>query len=113
MKVAFPTNDRKTIAERTGRCKEFAIFDVVNSNITINYVANHHEHHEHDENKEHEHSHDEAMGILADVDLLIVKKIGKHMKSDLDKNNIKYKKVDEIEINNIIKKIQGGDLNNI
>ena len=30
MKIAIPTNDRKTIAAHTGKCKEFAFFEIEN-----------------------------------------------------------------------------------
>jgi len=40
MKIALPTNDRKTIAERTGRCKEFAIVEIKENDIIYNYISN-------------------------------------------------------------------------
>ncbi|NLK62597.1 MAG: P-loop NTPase [Fusobacteria bacterium] len=33
IKIAFPTNDRVTVEDHFGHCKEFAIFDVKNGNI--------------------------------------------------------------------------------
>ena len=35
MKIAIPTNDRKTIAAHTGKCKEFALFKIrtIDNNI--------------------------------------------------------------------------------
>lgn len=106
MKIAFPTNDRKTIAKRTGRCKEFAIVEITENNIIYNYRANTHQHEHHDESEEHEHSHHEIIELLAGVDLLIVNKIRKYMINDLDKSKIEYKQVKDIEINKVINTIK-------
>ncbi|MCK5815659.1 MAG: hypothetical protein KAH07_06920, partial [Flavobacteriaceae bacterium] len=66
-----------------------------------------HDHdHDHEKNEEHEHSHSEIIELLAGVDLLIVKNIGKYMKKDLDKSKIKYQRVTEPEIKNVINKYQ-------
>ncbi len=73
MKIAIPTNDRQTIAERTGRCKEFAIIDI------------------------------EIIAVLDGVDMLIVKMVGKHLKNDLETHAIPYRQTTETEIVNIIK----------
>ncbi len=103
MKIAFPTDDRKTIAERTGRCKEFAIVELKTNNVTYNYLPNTHKH-EHNNNgkKEHEHSHNEIIQLLEGIDLLIVRRIGKYMKLDIDKSKIKYKQVEKTEIEDIV-----------
>ncbi len=55
MKIAIATNDRKTIAKRTGRAKEFAIFNIdPNGNIKeVVFVENEHKHHD-----EHDHEHE-------------------------------------------------------
>ncbi len=104
MKIAFPTNDRKTIAKRTGRCKEFAIVDLKTDEVKYNYILNTHEHeHSHGKNEEHEHSHNDIIQLLKGIDLLIVVNVGKYMKRDLDNSKIEYKQVKEIEIEDIIK----------
>jgi len=103
MKISFPTNDRKTIAKRTGRCEEFAIYEIENSEIkNIEYLKNTHEHHDHGgghgndhghhshKKGEGEHSHKETMEILKGIDILIVGRLGKYMKKGLTDNNIKY-----------------------
>ena len=33
MKIAIPTNDRKTIAAHTGKCREFAFFEIENGKL--------------------------------------------------------------------------------
>ncbi len=113
MKITFPTNDRKTIAKRTGRCKEFAVYDIEDKTIkNIEYLENTHEHHDHghghgngsghehgdghghgrqDHDKgEGEHSHEEIGEILNDTDILIVGRVGKFMKKALEGFGIKY-----------------------
>ena len=105
MKIALPTNDRKNLAKRTGRAEEFAIYDIKNSKIvTITYFSNTHEHHDHSHGEEeHNHSHKEITDLISDVDLLIVSKIGVHMKQDIESANINYKVVTENDIDTILK----------
>ncbi len=106
MKIAIPTNDRQTIAERTGRCKEFAIIDMEGAEPSFTYKENTHTHgHHHGEKhgEEHSHSHDEIIAVLDGVDMLIVKMMGKHLKNDLEAHAIPYTQTTETEIVNIIK----------
>ncbi len=94
MKIAIPTNDRVTLADRTGRAKEFAILEIIEGQIISNqFLTNLHEHHDHDENEEHgEHTHNDLVESLQGIDLLVLKNIGKHLKNDLAKAGIKYEK---------------------
>jgi len=86
MKIALPTSDRILIFERTGQTPLFAIVTIDQLNIThIEYRIN--PPHEHSGG---EHSHTEMVELLKDCDLLLVRKIGKHLKSDLDAAGIKY-----------------------
>jgi predicted Fe-Mo cluster-binding NifX family protein len=123
MLIAIATNDRKTIAKRTGRAKEFAFFTIENNKIIdVRYEQNDHDHHHHhdrsegnhrqghgngqglghgrhqhhhdedDHDHEHgEHSHDEVVEQLKDVDMFLVRAVGKHMRGDLEKGNIPFK----------------------
>ena len=123
MKIAFPTNDRKTIAKRTGRAAEFAIYTIENGeNNSVDYQKNTHEHHDHKPKEgnhrqghgngqglgpqhkhEHgEHTHDEIITQLKDIDIFLVRAVGKHMKRDLEKGKIHYKIVKGEEISEII-----------
>lgn len=121
MLIAIATNDRKTIAKRTGRAAEFAFYQINGTEITaITYQKNHHEHHDHDRsegnhrqghgrglgNRHHhhyeEHTHDEVVQQLKDVDIFLVHAVGKHMKSDLEKGKIPYKRVKGEMISEII-----------
>ncbi len=102
MKIAVATNDRKTIAQRTGRAKEFVIHEIIDSVIVnTEYKENSHKHdHEHKDGQEH--SHKEIVDLLEGTDLLIVRAIGKHFKRDVEKANIKYKKTKLENIEEII-----------
>lgn len=102
MKISFPTNDRITIAERTGRSKEFVIYEINDRQIiNIGYKENTHQHHEHghDHQKgEGGHAHHEIVGLLNDVDLLIVLRLGKFLKNDLEVNKVNYQITKSIAI---------------
>ena len=105
MLIAFPTNDKKTIAKFTGRCEEFAVYKIEN-NIPelLEYRKNTHEHHDHSkaESEDEEHNHNDIMEKLSDIDLLIIKMAGKHFRNDLDAYSIKYEKSKELDINIIL-----------
>lgn len=96
MKISFPTNDRKTIAERTGRCKEFVVYEIIDGQfINIDYRENTHKHNENAHGHDHQkreggHTHQEIIELLADVDLLIALRIGKFLKNDLNINKVNY-----------------------
>ena len=105
MKIAIPTNDRETIAKRTGRALEFAFYTIENGKIiSVTYSENIHKHGEHDRSEGHhhekneEHGHDDILEILIDIDILLVRAIGKYMRKSLQKGNINYKivKIDAI-----------------
>jgi len=93
MKIALATNDRKTISLRTGRAKEFGIYEIIDSKITnISFKKNNHKH-DHDHGEEHKHSHREIIDLLLGIDLLVVRAIGKNFKHDVEDAKIKYRKV--------------------
>lgn len=107
MKIAIPTNDRKTIAKRTGRAEEFVIYHIENKETkSIEYHKNTHSHDDDNKNEknhhgnknthlhEHgEHNHDELLLLLKDIDILLARAVGKHMKQTLQKGNIPYQLV--------------------
>jgi len=108
MKIAIPTNDRISIAKRTGRAEEFAIYIIEKGEIVaLDYQKNTHSHddgtseHHHDAHHSHEHgehNHDELLEIFKHIDVLLVRAIGKHMRTTLKKGNINYQlvKIDTI-----------------
>jgi len=98
MKVAVPTNDKETLAERTGRAKGFLIFEIENKSAKeIDFRVNPHKHDD-DESEEHDHSHAEVMEVLSDCNYIIVNKVGKHFKHDLNQTNIAVFKTRSKEI---------------
>ena len=96
MKIVIPTNDRKTVAPHTGKCKEFAFFEIENGKvISTNYEVNSHSHHHgesccgrHSEEKQ-QHNHKDLIEIISKADLLLYFGMGKGLREDLDKENIK------------------------
>jgi len=102
MKIAIPTNDRKSIAKRTGRAAEFGVFTIKNEKIeSVEYIKNLHAHKDHDKKEgkhldtdsHKEHNHDELLIFLKNVDVLLVRAIGKHMRQTLKNGNVAYKLV--------------------
>lgn len=107
MKIAFATNDRKTLANRTGRANEFVIYEISDTDIiNTTYIKNTHEHHEHGE---HGHSHDDIIEKLDGVDFLFVKKVGVHMKENLVDAGIKYEISKDESIEDIISRFFSED----
>ena len=103
MKIAIATNDRITIAQRTGRANEFAFYTIKNGKIdSVLYQKNNHTHHDYGD-----HSHKEIVSQLKGVDIFLVRAIGKNMRRDLKKENINYQlvKIDAISeiISNLLK----------
>ncbi len=126
MLIAIATNDRKTIAKRTGRAAEFAFFEVIGNEITgVRYEKNNHKHYDHDRSEgnhrkgrygrglghghrhhhHHEgaHSHNEVVEQLKNVDMFLVRAVGKHMRSDLERGNIPFKLVKDENLTDIVK----------
>jgi predicted Fe-Mo cluster-binding NifX family protein len=104
MKITFPTNDRESIAKRTGRCKEFAVYEIEDHTVkNIEYLINTHDH-DHDHNHDHgdghgshdhakgegEHSHEDIGEMLKDTDILIIGRVGKFMRKALEEFGINY-----------------------
>ena len=103
MKISIPTNDRITIAERSGRAKEFAIIEINASSFNIiEYKKNEHEHN-HSEGEHEHHGHGDLIELLNGVSAVVVKKVGSHLKADLDSANIKIIKTSQVNIEDGIK----------
>jgi predicted Fe-Mo cluster-binding NifX family protein len=110
MKIALATNDRETIAQRTGQAKEFVIVELDDNfnELKREYKRNHHEHHSHDDEGGHMHSHAELIELLEGVEFVCLKMVGKHLKADLDNAGIKIVKVGFDTIDEVV-----NDLHNI
>ncbi len=107
MKIIVPTNDRVTIAAHTGRCNEFALYEVKNG-ITISeiFITNPHEHHDEgccaNHSGEHHHGHEELILLFSKADLLYYYSIGKRLRAELDEHEISYKKAPTVNLQGII-----------
>jgi len=119
MKIAIPTNDRNTVAERSGRAAEFAIITIESTGVvSVEYLINSHEHthhgggehhhghgngHGHDE---HNHGHGDIVALLKGVDLVIGKKFGPHFARDFHDAGIKMKLTKFNSIDEVVKAIE-------
>lgn len=105
MKIAIPTNDRITVAERTGRAQEFAVFEITDGKVIHSeYRKNTHENnHSHSHKSVSEkHSHSEVIKLLKDIDTFFVIRLGKYMKSDLESGGIAYEITEEKKLEKIV-----------
>ena len=102
MKIAIPTQDRITLYKRTGRTKEFAIYDVIDGSVTFaEFRINPHAHVD-DEKGNHEHTHDDVLAVLKDCDALLVHTVGTHFRQDFDKANFPIYKTKQTDLKEII-----------
>jgi len=101
--IAIPTNDRLNIAQKSGRAKEFAFFDINNvENVT--FKENPHKHHDHSHTDGgHNHSHADMVDMFKNdkVNVIIVDVIGKHFKKDLFNEYFEIYKTDLTDLNEI------------
>lgn len=99
MKVAFATDDRKTISKYTGKAIEFAVYELSAFEvISVEYFENNHEH----SDEQHGHSHEDIIEKIKDVDYFYVKLLGKHLKKDVEEAQIQYEFTDEDMIDSVI-----------
>jgi len=94
MKIAIPTNDRKTLAERSGRASEFAIIEINSEGIqSINFIENQHEktHHNGEHNHDERHGHEDLVALLSGINIIIGRKFGPHFSRDFHNAGIKMK----------------------
>jgi len=90
IKIAVPTNDRKTLAERSGRAKEFAVISLDNKQIVdVGYRENKHEHNHDHSHGEHAHGHQDIVDALHDCVAVVGRKFGPHFAGDFHKAGIK------------------------
>ncbi len=111
MNIAIPTNDRKTVAERSGRAKEFIVIDFNNNKIvSTKYLVNNHDHHHHSTSDKSakvynyndgnpSHGHEGLVELLDGVKIIIGKKFGPHFSRDFHSAGVKLviTKLDSIE----------------
>jgi predicted Fe-Mo cluster-binding NifX family protein len=103
-KICIPTNDRETIAQRTGRTKEFVCYEVEDGKIVKKYfIENPHHEHDHDDGEEGEHHHNEIIEILDGVDVFVVKAVGKFLRQDLIDAKVNFVRTNKEKLDDIIK----------
>lgn len=109
MIITIPTNDRKTIAVHTGRCREFAFYEIKDGkNLKEEFKENLHSYkygddccgrHVHNADKK---SLKEILKLLESTDLLIYYAMGKGLQQDLNDNLIPHEKAKHIDIDDIL-----------
>ncbi len=116
MRVAFPTNNLKTISNHTALSRYIAIVEIKNGEIDER-IAVKNPVHELVKNSSHEREHPGGMGagkiipqILADygVDVFVAREIGEGMINNLEAMGISVIVSDEKDIEKSINKIIGG-----
>lgn len=99
MKIAIPTNDKENIAQRTGQSKGFMVYEIADKKIVSSeYRENQMD--EHDD--ETEHSHQQIIDLLKDVDILLVAAIGKFLRKDINNSTMNYQIAKGEKLNDII-----------
>ena len=90
IKIAVPTNDRLSLAERSGRAKEFAVVEMANKQISnITYRKNHHDDKHDHSHGDHAHGHQDIVDALQDCTVIVGRKFGPHFAGDFHKAGIK------------------------
>lgn len=110
MIITIPTNDRETIAVHTGRCREFAFYEIEEGKIISEaFKENLHAENHGDsccgrhENNGQKHSHAEILKLLEDTDLLFYYAMGKGLRDELSDNLIPFEKAKHVNIDEILK----------
>ena len=107
MKIIIPTNDRKTIAAHTGRCKEFGFYEIENGNmVSESFVPNPHQHQDEGccrtHSGEQHHDHRELVELFSKGDLLMYYAMGKRLRTELMDEGIPFEKASSVNISEII-----------
>lgn len=109
MIIAIPTNDRQTIAVHTGRCKEFALFEIENGKLVSQNFETNTYFHENDKGccgrhsgEYHQHNHDDIVTIISKADKLLYYAMGKRLRNELTEKNIHFEKAKYIYLDEIL-----------
>ena len=107
MKVVIPSNEKETLAPRSGRAKWFMIFNISDNKIVSTELKeNNHEHHHHEghtHSHEHGHSHADMVEQLKGCELMITQKVGPHFGQELQDANIRITITKENLISEVLK----------
>lgn len=107
MKIAIPTNDRKTISEHFGRSKYFMIFEIDKGQIKSR------EERTNSERDHSHHSHGAIVKILEDCSDILCINLGMRIYNDLSSIGIKIHLVDEKNIEDAVKLFVEGKITDI
>lgn len=112
--ITFIIAIMETIAAHTGKCREFAFFEIENGKLISekfkeNLHAHHHEdgccNHHHDSNEKKYHSHAEILNQLSGVDKFYYYGMGMGLRNELTENHINFEKAKYFEIGEIIENL--------
>ena len=103
MKIAIPTTDGVTIAERTGQARGYMIYFLTNGKIDrqIHKILPNNLNHTHHEGGNN-YSQKNLVKFLLEYDLLLVKKLGPHMREDLLKEGLPFLMVEKIFLDEVL-----------
>jgi predicted Fe-Mo cluster-binding NifX family protein len=107
MKIAIPTNDGIYLAEKTGHARGFMIYHIKKGGIKrkVHILLPQHLNHDHNQNgkeKNGHHSHKELIEFLSANDLIIVKRIGPHLKQDFLNQGLPFQIVNKKFLDEVI-----------
>lgn len=103
MKIAIPTSDRITVAERSGRAFEFAVIEIEeNKKINTIFVENGHGKTQHsEEGYTHEHHGGDLVALLDGVNIIDGKKFGPHFSRDFHAAGVHLRRMKLTKLDNI------------
>jgi len=99
MKIAIPVEGESLIiVERTGQAPYFALFNDNSFDRIVEAPQGHaHDHddhhHDHGDDEAHIEGHGKSLANLADVELMLVRMIGTHMRAAVERAGIGIKKI--------------------
>ena len=120
IRIAIPSDNEVTVAQHTGQCRGFVVYDVAEGKATrVEYRPNtftaHHQGHESggQHHGEHGHSHAGILNGLADCQAMIAVGMGRRLIEDLRATGMHVFFADEPNIHSIAQKAASGELKEI
>lgn len=105
MKIAIATDDRIHVSKHTGRAKEFVIITKEDDKVIDQFYIENKQESEHHHDHGHGHSHLDLVKELKEngVQLLLVHFLGKHFKENVISENLDFKIIKELTIEELLK----------
>jgi tRNA (adenine37-N6)-methyltransferase len=120
MRIAIPSDNELEIAQHTGRCRGFSVYDVADGKAAkVEYRPNtftqHHQQHASDGQHRcgHGHSHDGILSGLADCQAMIAVGMGRRLAEDLLAHNIRVLYAEDFDVELVAQKAASGQLREI